>query len=56
MCMNLLSRFYSMLLAFSMDQTLHVSKMVFDLVVLGLVAIFLLGCSFEGLAVVVMWK
>ena len=39
------------------EQTLHMSKMMFDRVVLGPIAImFLLGCSSEGLTVVVLWR
>ena len=56
MCMDLLSRFYTTLSAFNTELTLHVSKMAFDCVVLGLIATFLLGCSFKGLSVVVLWK
>ena len=49
MRMDPLLRFYTTLSAFSIEQTLHVTKMAFDRVVLGLIAMFLLGCSSEGL-------
>ena len=48
MRMDPLSRFYTTLSAFDIKQTLHVSKIAFDRVVLGLIAMFLLGCSSEG--------
>ena len=48
------SRFYTTLSAFSIKLTLHVSKMAFHHVVLGPIATFLLGCSSEGLTVVVL--
>ena len=51
-----LSRFYTTLSAFHIQPTLHVSKMAFNRVVLGLIAIYLLGCSSEGLTVVVLWR
>ena len=54
MRMDPLSRFYTTLLAFNIELILHVSKMAFDCVVLGPIATFLLGCSSEGLAVVVL--
>ena len=49
MRMDLLSHFYTTLSAFNIKQTQHVSEMAFDHVVLGLIAMFLLGCSSEGL-------
>ena len=49
MRMDPLLRFYTTLSAFSIEQTLQVSKMLFDRVVLLLTAMFLLGCSSEGL-------
>ena len=56
MPMDPLSRFYTTLSAFNIEQTLHVSKMAFDRVELDLIALFLLGCSSEALTIVVLWR
>ena len=56
MRMDPLSRFYTTLSSFNIELTLHVSKTVFNRVVLGPIAMFLLGCGSEGLAVVVLWR
>ena len=51
-----LLRFYTILLAFNIKQTLQMSKMAFNRVVLGLIAMFLLVCSYKGLTTVVLWS
>ena len=56
MLMDPLSRLYTILSAFNIKQTLHLSKMAFDCVVLCLIAMFLLGSSSKGLTVVVLWR
>ena len=56
-CFCFLNQFESSTLsAFNIEQTLHVSEMVFDHVVLGLIVMFLLGYSSEWLTVVVLWR
>ena len=42
------SRFYTTPSTFNIEQTLHVSKTAFDRVMLGLIVMFLLGCTSEG--------
>ena len=54
--MDLLSLFYITLPTFNTELILHVSKLVFNCVVLGLIIMFLLSCSSKWLTVVVLKK
>ena len=54
MHMDLLSNLYIALPAFNIEQILHMSKLVFDDVVLVLIVMFLLSCSAKGLTIVML--
>ena len=54
MCTDTFAHFYTTLSAFNIEQIMHVSKMAFDRVVLGLIFMLLLGCSYERFTVVVL--